>query len=77
VFEQRHPVGGKLIWAKVYVANNDFSFDGSMHSSKQGDFWVLVLAVVDEDTIGVSLNLKTRQEIKKGSILLGYEITGI
>ena len=74
MFSQRHPEGGKLVWAKVFVTINDIIFDGSKHSSKPGDFWVLVLSIAEDDVIGQSLNLKTKLEIKKGSILLGYEI---
>jgi hypothetical protein len=77
VFDRRHPEGGKLIWGKIFVTINDIIFDGSKHSNKPGDFWVLVLSIAEGDMIGQSLNLKTKLEIKKGGILLGYEITKV
>jgi hypothetical protein len=77
VFDRRHPEGGKLVWGKIFVTINDIMFDGSKHSNKPGDFWVLVLSIAEGDMIGQSLNLKTKLEIKKGGILLGYEITKV
>jgi hypothetical protein len=77
VFERRHPEGAKLIWAKVFVTINDIIFDGSKHSDKPGDFWLLVLSFADEDMIGQSLKFKTRLDIRKGGIFLGYEITKV
>ena len=77
MFDRRHPEGGKLIWGKIFVTVNDIIFDGSKHSNKPGDFWVLVLSISEGDMIGQSLNLKTKLEIKKGGILLGYEITKV
>jgi hypothetical protein len=66
--------GGDFEWRSIRLITSDASLDRSKYSETPGNPWALPLLVGEHNIVGQPLSLYHGFEVRKGDILLGYNI---
>lgn len=77
---QEFPVlhgGGDLVWRTIRLITEDASLDKTKYSETPGNPWALPLLVGEHGTVGQPKSLLQSFDVRKGDILLGYNIKRI